>query len=127
MTKSKATTASKSRQNYRVFDIVDHLRGEDDIAAYLEVAAEDGDAEHFAHALGNVARARNLSNVARTSGMSRQGLQKSLSEKGNPSLATTMRVLSSLGLRLAIVGQGSAAARKKSGAKIKQRVINQSK
>ncbi|MDO9384783.1 MAG: putative addiction module antidote protein [Hyphomicrobiaceae bacterium] len=122
MTK-KATPALKDRPGYRVFDIADHLRDEDDVAAYLEVAAEAGDAEHFARALGNVARARSLSGLARSTGISRQGLQKALSERGNPSLATTMTVLNSLGLRMAIVAQSAPVRKKKPAAKPKSRSI----
>jgi len=121
MTKAKPATASKTRSGYRVFDVADHLRDDDDAAAYLEVAAETGDPEHFVRALGNVARARNLSGLARETGISRQGLQKALSDRGNPSLATTMSVLNSLGLRLAIVGQNSSNQKRKRAAKAKSR------
>lgn len=120
MTKSKSAPSPKVRAGYRVFDIADHLCGEADAAAYLEVAAETGDPEHFARALGNVARARNLSGLARETGISRQGLQKALSERGNPSLATTMTVLNSLGLRMAFVGQ-KGPNRKKKAVKVKSR------
>ena len=121
MTKAKTAPALKVRSGYRVFDVADHLRDEEDVAAYLEVAAETGDAEHFAHALGNVARAHNLSGLARNTGISRQGLQKALSERGNPSLATTMTVLNSLGFRMAIVAQGAPTRKKKAAAKTKSR------
>ena len=68
-----------------------YLKTDDDIAAYLEAAAEDGDAAHFASALGDVTRARNISAVARDAGLTRMGLHKAfLSKGGNPSLDTTM-------------------------------------
>ncbi|WP_010106436.1 addiction module antidote protein [Verminephrobacter aporrectodeae] len=83
------------------YDTADYLRTEDDIAAYLDAVMEDGDPALVAAALGDVARARNLSQLARDVGMSRQGLDKALSGAGNPSLATVLKVAQALGLRLA--------------------------
>lgn len=94
-----------SGETYRAFDAADYLRDEADIVAYLEAAAEDGDAEHFARALGTVARARNVSQLSRDTGLSRQGLIKALSVGGNPSLDTTLKVLNSLGMRFKVVSQ----------------------
>jgi len=82
------------------WDITDHLKTDEDICAYLEVVAEDNDPVRFARALGDVARARNMSKIARDAKLTRRGLSKSLSEDGNPRLSTIMKVLSSLGLRL---------------------------
>ena len=86
------------------YDSADYLKTEDDIAAYLEaVMAEAGDdPATIAHALGVVARARNMSQLARDTGMSREGLYKALSGEGNPSFATVMKVAHALGLRLSI-------------------------
>lgn len=83
------------------YDTADYLKTEDDIAAYLDAVMEDGDPALIAAALGDVARARNLSQLARDVGMSRQGLDKALSGDGNPSLATVLKVAQALGLRLA--------------------------
>lgn len=82
------------------YDTVDYLNDEEDIAAYLDAATEDGDPALIAAALGDVARARNFSELARTVGLSRQGLDKALSGKGNPSLATVSKVAHALGMRL---------------------------
>ena len=82
------------------YDTADYLKTEDDIAAYLDAVMEDGDPALIAAALGDVARARNLSQLARDVGMSRQGLDKALSGDGNPSLATVLKVAQALGLRL---------------------------
>lgn len=84
------------------YDTADYLKSEEDIIAYLEAAMEEGgdDAAYIARALGVVARARNMSQLARDTGMSREGLYKALSEGGNPSFATIMKVAHALGLRL---------------------------
>jgi probable addiction module antidote protein len=86
----------------RPFDPAEYLESEDTIAAYLEAAAEGGDSAHFASALGDVARARNMSALARDSGLTREGLYKALSKDGNPTLDTTLKVLASLGFRMSI-------------------------
>ncbi len=82
------------------YDTADYLKNEDDIVAYLDAVMEDGEPGLIAAALGDVARARNLSQLARDVGMSRQGLDKALSGEGNPSLATVLKVAQALGLRL---------------------------
>ncbi len=82
------------------YDTVDYLNNEEDIVAYLEAVMEEGEPGLIAAALGDVARARNLSQLARDVGMSRQGLDKALSREGNPSLATVLKVARALGLRL---------------------------
>lgn len=82
------------------YDTVDYLKTEEDITAYLDAVMEDGEPALIAAALGDVARARNLSQLAREVGMSRQGLDKALSGEGNPTLATVMKVAQALGIRL---------------------------
>ena len=86
------------------YDSADYLKSEADIAGYLEaVMAEGGDdPAYVARALGVVARARNLSQLARDVGMTRQGLDKALSGSGNPSFATVSKVASALGLRFTL-------------------------
>lgn len=84
------------------YDTADYLKSEEDIAAYLDAVMEDGDPALIAAALGDVARARNLSQLAREVGMSRQGLDKALSGEGNPTLATVAKVARALGMRLSI-------------------------
>ncbi|MEQ1651920.1 MAG: addiction module antidote protein [Hyphomicrobium sp.] len=82
------------------FDTADYLETPADIAAYLQVSFEDADKRVIAEAIGAVARAHGMSDIARTTGMSRESLYKALSADGNPSFATVVSVLSSLGLRL---------------------------
>ena len=84
------------------YDSADYLKTEADILAYLEaVMAEGGDDPALvAHALGVVARARNVSKLARDTGMSREGLYKALSGDGNPSFATIAKVAKALGLQI---------------------------
>ncbi|ECE0813700.1 TPA: addiction module antidote protein [Pseudomonas aeruginosa] len=84
------------------YDTADYLKTQDDIAAYLDAVMEDGDPALIAAVLGDVARARNLTQLARDVGMSRQGLYKALSGEGNPSFATVAKVAQALGLRLAL-------------------------
>lgn len=84
------------------FDTADYLRTEEDIAAYLDAVMEENDPVLIAAALGDVARAWNLSALAREVGMSRQGLDKALSGEGNPTLATVVKVANALGLRLTL-------------------------
>lgn len=93
--------AAKS-ETFSRYDTADYLRSEEDIIAYLETVMEDGgdDPAYIARALGVVARARNMSQLARDTGMSREGLYKALSEDGNPSFATIIKVAHALGLRL---------------------------
>jgi probable addiction module antidote protein len=84
------------------WNVQDHLQTPEEWALYLEaVLAEAGDDPNFiAKAIGDVARARGMSQTARDTGITREGLYKALSEEGNPSFATVLKVLSALGLRL---------------------------
>ncbi|MDR2243872.1 MAG: putative addiction module antidote protein [Burkholderiales bacterium] len=92
------------------YDTADYLKTEDDIIAYLDTVMEDGDPALIAAALGDVARARNFSQLARDVGMTRQGLDKALSGEGNPSLATVVKVAKVLGLRLSFEPAHSSQA-----------------
>lgn len=82
------------------YDSAEYLASDEAIAEYLAAAVEEGDAATFRHALGVVARARGMTQIARDSGLSRESLYKALSDDGNPSLDTTMRVLKALNVRL---------------------------
>lgn len=90
------------QEQFNRYDSADYLKTDADIAAYLEAVMEGaGDDPAFvAQALGVVARARNMSQLARDVGMSREGLYKALSADGNPSFATIMKVARALGLRV---------------------------
>ena len=84
------------------FDAAEHLDDEETIAAYVEEALSTGDPAFVAHALGVVARARGMAQVARDADLSRESLYKALSANGNPELGTVLRVLHALGLRLSV-------------------------
>ncbi len=84
------------------YDSADYLKTEDDIAAYIEAVTEDGDAALITHALGVVARARNMSQLARDAGLSREGVYKALADDGNPSLATVAKLAKALGFKLSL-------------------------
>ncbi len=86
----------------RPFDPVNYLETEEDILFYIEAAMEGNDPKHITGALGNVARSKGMSDIARKTGLGRQALYKSLSEDGNPTLETLFAVLSVLGLELAV-------------------------
>lgn len=85
------------------FDPAEYLDDSESIAAYLSDALESGDPAFIADALGVVARARGMSEVAREAGVSRESLYRALSTDGNPEFATVLRVMQALGLQLAAV------------------------
>lgn len=89
-----------SKETFSRYDTADYLKSEEDIAAYLDACVEDGDPALIAAALGDIARARNMSQLARETGLSREGLYKALSGDGNPSFATVLAVAKALGLRV---------------------------
>ena len=89
----------------RVWDAAEHLKTEEDMAAYLEAALEEGDSALIAAALGDIARAKGMSQVARDTGLGRESLYKALSSTGNPELATIIKVVRALGLRLHATAQ----------------------
>jgi len=78
----------------------EHLETEEDMAAYLEAALEEGDASLVAAALGDIARAKGMTEIARQTGLGRESLYKALSPEGNPEFATILKVVRSLGLSL---------------------------
>jgi probable addiction module antidote protein len=82
------------------WDPAEHLKSEEDMAAYLEAALEEGDPALVAAALGDIARAKGMTALARDTGLARESLYKALSPTGNPELATIMRVVEALGLKL---------------------------
>ncbi|WP_069268456.1 addiction module antidote protein [Paraburkholderia nodosa] len=86
----------------RPWDSAEHLQTEDDIAEYFEACLREGgdDPAFIAHALGVIARARGMAQVARDTGISREGLYKALSREGNPSFVTILKVVKALGLEL---------------------------
>ncbi len=91
--------AEKSTKTHP-WDAAEHLESEEDIVAYLEAALEEGDAALVAAALGDIARAKGMSEIARQTGLGRESLYKALSPEGNPELGTILKVVRSLGLSL---------------------------
>lgn len=93
-------------ETFTRWDITDHLRTKEDVCLYLEACAEEdpGDGSLIRAALNDIARAQNMSRLAREIGMTREGLYKALSENGNPTFATVMRITRALGMQLRITG-----------------------
>jgi probable addiction module antidote protein len=104
MAKPDETSASKANTKTRTvaYDVAEQLRTPEEMAAYLDAWFEEApdDAAGIARALGDIARARGMAQVARDAGLSRESLYKALSENGNPSFATVLKVARALGLRL---------------------------
>lgn len=84
----------------RPWDSAEHLKTDEDMALYLDACLEEGDAALIAHALGMIARARGMTQLARDTGLSRASLHKVLSGEGNPEFGTVMKVVKALGFRL---------------------------
>lgn len=85
-----------------LYDVAEHLRTPEEMAAYLEACIEeaDGDAAFIAKALGDIARAQGMTQVARDSGLSRESLYKALSGERSPSFDIILKVVTALGLKL---------------------------
>jgi len=84
----------------RPWDVVEHLETDEDMAAYLEAALQENDPSLVAAALGDIARAKGMTLIARETGLGRESLYKALSAEGNPEFATVLKVVRSLGLSL---------------------------
>jgi probable addiction module antidote protein len=82
------------------WDAADHLKSDADVIAYLEAAFEVGDSGVVGAALGDIARAKGMTQVARQAGLGRESLYKALSAGGNPELDTVLRVVRALGIKL---------------------------
>lgn len=82
------------------WDASEYLETEADITAYLNAALEDGDTSVIAAALGDIARAKGMTQLAKETGITRDGLYKALSPTGNPSFDTVQKVIKAFGLKL---------------------------
>ncbi len=93
------------------WDSADYLKTEADRTAYLQACLEEApdDPAFIAQALGAVARSRNMSQLARDTGLTREGLYKAFSKEGNPSFGTVLKVVNALGYRLALVSGKKAS------------------
>jgi probable addiction module antidote protein len=85
------------------WDVVEHLDSDEKIALFLEAVFEEGDPALISAAIGEVARARGMSQVAKEAGLSRENLYRALSEGGNPEFATILKVMRAIGYDLTIV------------------------
>jgi probable addiction module antidote protein len=99
---AKTSTKSHAKTKTVPYDVAEQLRTPEEMAAYLDAWLTEApdDAAGIARALGDIARARGMSQVAKDAGLSRESLYKALSENGNPSFATILKVARALGLRL---------------------------
>jgi probable addiction module antidote protein len=95
---AKGTT--KAAPKTTRFDAADYLNTEERQVAYIAAALESGDADFVRDALGLVARARGMSEIAKKAGLNRESLYKALGESGNPEFGTVMRIVGALGLTL---------------------------
>jgi len=100
MTTSKRKTTARLKTS--TYDVAEHLRTPEEMAAYLDAWLEEApdDVSGIARALGDIARAKGMSQVAKEAGLSRESLYRALSENGNPSFATVLKVARALGVRL---------------------------
>jgi probable addiction module antidote protein len=91
------------------WNAAEFLTSDEAIAAYLEAAFEDGDPKMIAVALGDIAKAKGMSAIAREAGVTREALYKSLSDRGDPKLSTLIGVMKALGLRFTVTKADEAA------------------
>ena len=98
----KTATKRPSRIKTTSYDVAEHLRTPEEMAAYLDAWFEEApdDAAGIARALGDIARAKGMTQVAKDAGLSRESLYRALSAGGNPSFATVLKVARALGVRL---------------------------
>lgn len=99
---SKAKAAASPRTKTVAYDVAEQLRTPEEMAAYLDAWLEEApeDTAGITRALGDIARAKGMSQVARDAGLSRESLYKALSETGNPSFATVLKVARAVGVKL---------------------------
>ncbi len=102
MAKTKGSTRRSAKEPVSRFDVAEHLESEEDMARYLQACFEeaDGNAGVIAAAIGHIAKAKGVSQIAKDTGLAREALYRSLAKRGNPSLQTTLLVLKALGLQL---------------------------
>jgi probable addiction module antidote protein len=88
------------KKTTRMWDAVEYLKTEEDMVAYLEAALEENDPTLVSAALGDIAKAKGMTDIAKKTGLGRESLYKALSQEGNPEFSTVMKVISALGLKL---------------------------
>ena len=99
---TNVATKRSARTKTTTYDVSEHLRTPQEMAAYLDAWLDEApeDAAGIARALGDIARAKGMSQVAKDAGLSRESLYRALSAEGNPSFATVLKVAKALGVRL---------------------------
>jgi probable addiction module antidote protein len=95
-------TNARPKIRTKLWDSAAYLKTDEDIAHYLEAVFEDGDPSLVAAALGDVARAKGMAQIAKAAGLGRESLYKALSPEGNPEFATVLKVMRALGLKLKV-------------------------
>lgn len=95
-------TKKRVKETFSRYDTADYLKSEEDMVAYLEACMEEAgdDPAFIAHALGNIARAHGMAQLAKDTGLTREGLYKALGKNSNPSFGTVLKVMKALGLKL---------------------------
>lgn len=88
------------KKTTRMWDAVEYLKTEEDMVAYLEAALEENDPTLVSAALGDIAKAKGMTDIAKKTGLGRESLYKALSQEGNPEFSTVMKVINALGLKL---------------------------
>jgi probable addiction module antidote protein len=88
------------KEKTSIWDAAEHLKTEADIVAYLEAALEENDPQLITAALGDIARAKGMTQIAKKTGLGRESLYKALSAEGNPEFSTVLKVVQALGLQL---------------------------
>lgn len=102
-------SAAFEKLGVKPFDAAEYLQSDADCAAYLQACLDQApdDAALFTKALGDIARARGMMQLAKDTGLTREGLYKSLSDQGNPSLSTVMKVMHALGMQMNVGPQAA--------------------
>lgn len=109
----------RKRETFSRFDAAEYLKTDEDMALYLDAIIEEsnGDPRMIAVALGDIAKAKGMTQIAKATGLARENLYKALSADGNPEFSTVMKVITALGIKLhagsAVVVKPRRASRRK--------------
>lgn len=95
-------TKKIKRKDLSKFDVVDYLKTEADIAGYLTAVLEDGDPALFVAAIGDIARAKGMTEIAKKSGVTRESLYRALKVEARPRFETVSKVIHALGMKLSV-------------------------
>ncbi len=104
----------EKRETFTPFDAAEYLKTDEDMALYFDAIIEEsnGDPRMIAVALGDIARAKGMTQIAKATGLARENLYKALSADGNPEFSTVMKVIAALGLKLHATAAEPAKPRK---------------